>query len=131
MQNSAFYYKIGPSESRYQSPDDAENRQLRHTSMTITRLEDLLKTGAGGTLEEIIQRAQNMDELTTALRAELPADAGPNLLAANLREDGELVLICASSAWASRLRFESDKLVEVARKAGMDVQRCRVTVSQQ
>lgn len=99
--------------------------------MTFTRLENLLKTGAGGTLDEIIQRAQNMDELTTALRAELPADAGPNLLAANLREDGELVLICASSAWASRLRFESDKLIEVARKAGLDVKRCRVSVSQQ
>ncbi len=98
--------------------------------MTITRLENLLKTGAGGTLDEIIQRAQNMDELTTALRAELPADAGPNLLAANLREDGELVLICASSAWASRLRFESDKLIEVTRKAGLDVKTCRVVVSQ-
>ena len=84
--------------------------------MTITRLENLLKTGAGGTLDEIIQRAQNMDELTTALRAELPADAGPNLLAANLREDGELVLICASSAWASRLRFESDKLIKTAQE---------------
>jgi len=98
--------------------------------MTITRLEDLLKTGAGGTLDEIIQRAQNMDELTTALRAELPGDAGENLLAANLREDGELVLVCASSAWASRLRFESDKLIEVARKAGLDVKTCRVAVSQ-
>ena len=98
--------------------------------MTITRLENLLKTGAGGTLDEIIQRAQNMDELTTALRAELPADAGPNLLAANLREDGELGLICASSAWASRLRFESDKLIEVTRKAGLDVKTCRVVVSQ-
>ncbi len=98
--------------------------------MTITRLENLLKTGAGGTLDEIIQRAQNMDELTTALRAELPADAGPNLLAANLREDGDLVLICASSAWASRLRFESDKLIEVTRKAGLDVKTCRVVVSQ-
>ncbi len=98
--------------------------------MTTIRLENLLKARAGSTLNKIIQRAQNMDELTTALRAELAADAGQNLLAANLREDGELVLICASSAWASRLRFESDKLIEVARKAGLDVKGCRVSVSQ-
>ena len=98
--------------------------------MTIIRLENLLKPGAGGTLNKIIQRAQNMDELTTALRAELPADASQNLLAANLREDGELVLICASSAWASRLRFESDKLMEVARKTGLTVASCKVSVSQ-
>ena len=98
--------------------------------MTIIRLENLLKTGAGGTLDEIIQRAQNMDALTTALRAELPADAGENLLAANLRENGELVLICSSSAWASRLRFESDKLIAAARRAGLTINHCRVSVSQ-
>ena len=98
--------------------------------MTIIRLENLLKARAGGTLSKIIQRAQNMDALTTALQAELPADAGQNLLAANLREGGELVLVCTSSAWASRLRFESDKLMEAARKTGRTVNSCRVTVSQ-
>ncbi len=98
--------------------------------MTIIRLENLLKARTGSTLNKIIQRAQNMDELTTVLRAELAADAAQNLLAANLREDGELVLVCASSAWASRLRFESDKLLEAARKTGLTVNTCRVTVSQ-
>ncbi len=99
--------------------------------MTIIRLENLLKARAGSTLHKIIQRAQNMDELTTVLRAELSADAAQNLLVANLREDGELVLVCASSAWASRLRFESDTLMEVARKTGLTVTTCRVTVSQE
>ncbi len=98
--------------------------------MTIIRLENLLKAGDGGTLDQIIQRAQQLDELTMALRAELPADAGENLIVANLREDGELVLVCTSSAWASRLRFESDKLMEAARKAGLTVNSCRVNVSQ-
>ena len=99
--------------------------------MTITKLEKLLKTGAGGALDEIIQRAQNMDELTTALRATLPADASQNLLAANLRENGELVLICSSPAWASRLRFETDSLMAAARAAGLTVSSCRVSVSQE
>ncbi len=98
--------------------------------MSIIRLENLLKARASGTLSKIIQRAQNMDELTTALRAELPADSRQNLLAANLREGGELVLVCSSSAWASRLRFESDKLMEAARKTGLTVNSCRVNVSQ-
>ena len=99
--------------------------------MTIIRLEKLLKSGAGGALDEIIQRAQNMDELTTALRAALPPDAGQNLLAANLRANGELVLVCSSSAWASRLRFEADSLMAVARAAGLEVSSCRVSVSQE
>ncbi len=98
--------------------------------MSIIRLENLLKVRASGTLSKIIQRAQNMDELTTALRAALPADEGQNLLAANLREGGELVLVCSTSAWASRLRFESDMLMEAARKTGLTVRSCRVSVSQ-
>ena len=98
--------------------------------MTIIRLEKLLKPGADGTLDEIIQRAQNMDSLTTTLRDVLPPDIGENLLAANLREDGELVLVCASSAWASRVRFETDKLLGAAHRAGLTVTSCRVTVSQ-
>ena len=99
--------------------------------MTIIRLENLLKPGAGGTLDKIIRRAQSMDELTTALRAELSAEASQYLLAANLRDDGELVFICASSAWASRLRFESAPLIEAARKLGLTVNSCRVSVSQE
>lgn len=97
--------------------------------MSIIRLEKLLKTGSGGVLEEIIQRAQNMDELTAVIRAVLPDEAQSELLAANLRENGELVLICSSSSWAARLRFESDQLIEAARLAGADVRKCRVRVS--
>ena len=99
--------------------------------MSIIRLEKLLKSGASDGLNKIIRRAQNMDQLTTALRADLPADAAESLYAANLRENGEMVLICASSAWASRLRFESEKLMATARSAGFMVHSVRVTVSQE
>jgi len=96
--------------------------------MTIIRLDNLLKTSAGGTLDKIIHRAQNMEALTAALQAALPPEAAMNLVAANMRDDGELVLVCASSAWASRIRFESDKLLGVARRQGLVVSRCQVTV---
>ena len=97
--------------------------------MSIIRLEKLLKTGSGGALEEIVQRAQNMHDLTSAIRSVLPDAAQSQLLAANLREDGELVLICSSSSWAARLRFESEQLIEAARLAGADVSKCKVKVS--
>ena len=51
------------------------------------------------------------------------------MLAVNLRENGELVLICNSSTWAARLRFESEQLVEAARLTGAEVNRCKVKVS--
>jgi hypothetical protein len=97
--------------------------------MSIIRLEKLLKTGSGSVLEEIVQHAQNMDDLTGAIRAVLPNDAQSSLLGANLRGNGELVVICSSSSWAARLRFESDQLIEAARLAGADVKTCKVKVS--
>ncbi len=97
--------------------------------MTIIRIDDLLKGAAGSTLDKIIQRAQKMGELTTALRQALPPETAENLLAANLRENGELVLICASSAWASRIRFEADTLLGIVRDAGLTAHGCQVTVA--
>jgi len=97
--------------------------------MSATKLENLLKSGAAGSLEKIIQRAQNMDALTSALKASLTPDMGENLLAANVRENGEMVVVCSSSAWASRVRFESEKLIEAARDKGFDANSLRVTVS--
>ncbi len=96
--------------------------------MAITKLENLLKSHENKGLDKIIQRAQHMDSLTSSLQAALPADLAANLLAANLREDGCLVLVCSTPAWASRLRFETDQLVEIARKTGLSVTNCTVKV---
>lgn len=96
--------------------------------MSITKLENLLKSRENKSLDRIIQRAQNMDSLTSALQAGLADDLASNLVAANVREDGNLVLICSSPAWASRLRFEADKLIEIARNSGADVSTCSVKV---
>ena len=98
--------------------------------MSTTKLEDLLKSGATGSLDKIIQRAQNMDLLTGALRAALVPDMGENLLAANVRDDGEMVIVCSSSVWASRIRFESEALIDAACKAGFRPTSSRVIVSQ-
>jgi len=89
--------------------------------MAITKLENLLNSHKNNGLDKIIQRAQNMDSLTSSLQAILPADLAANLVAANVREDGNLVLVCSSPAWASRLRFEAEQLTETARKQGMKV----------
>ncbi len=99
--------------------------------MSITRLDKLLHTATGDGLGKIVQRAQKLEALTGVLRARLPAELASSLIAANPRDDGELVLICASSAWASRMRFETDLLIDAARQAGFMVDRARITVSQQ
>lgn len=98
--------------------------------MSAIRLEKLLKSGNAGSLDKLIRHAQHLDELTGQLRAALPEELAAHLLSANLRESGELVLICSSSAWASRLRFESDLLLQVVGRSGRTAKCCKVTVSQ-
>ncbi len=96
--------------------------------MTITSLEKLLKSGASSRLDEIIQTAKNMEALTERLRSQLDGELAASLISANAR-DGELTLLCSSSAWAARLRFESDTLLAAANEFGVAASRCQVKVA--
>lgn len=97
--------------------------------MPIIRLDKLLASGASGTLDKIIRTAQQMDELTTVLKKELKDELATHLLAASINEKGELVLVASSSAWATRFRFEPEKLLGIARSTGATISTLRVIVS--
>lgn len=98
--------------------------------MPSSDLKNLLSHCNNGELSDVIERAKRMGELTHILSKALPKSERSAIVAANLRDDGELVVICASSAWASRLRYETEKLLQTARDAGIAAERCRVRVSQ-
>ena len=95
--------------------------------MSIIRLDKLLKSAPAGRLDKIIQRAKNMQDLTTLLRGHLDQELAPALLSANIRAD-ELILVASSSAWAARLRFEAETLLQAARAEGHNALRCQVRV---
>ena len=97
--------------------------------MSVKKLENLLKTDQNSDLDRLIQRAQDMDSLTTALRAGIESNLADNLIAANIQDGGQLAIICSSSPWAARLRFESDRLLELAAGAGVAAKTCVVKVS--
>ena len=97
--------------------------------MPAKSLENLLNTNIDGDLGNIVRRAQDMGELASALAHALPPGEGASILAANVRDDGELVVLCRSSAWASRLRFSEDVLLEAARSHGIEASRCSVRVA--
>ena len=98
--------------------------------MPSNKLEKLLKSSSGGDLGQLISRARRMGELTDVLSRALPESDRNAIVAANVREDGELVVICASSVWASRLRYETAILLQAAQDAGVEARSCRVRVSQ-
>jgi hypothetical protein len=97
--------------------------------MATKSLENLLNPSKDGDLASIVRRAKDMGELASALVRALPPEEGAAILAANMREDGELVVLCQSSAWASRLRFCTDALLAAARAHGAEASRCSVRVS--
>lgn len=96
--------------------------------MPIKHLGSLLNLNNDGGLGDIVRHAQDMGELVSALQVSLPADEAAAIIAANVRDDGELVILCSSSAWASRLRFETETLLLAARDTGAQVERCTVRV---
>jgi len=98
--------------------------------MAEYELKNLLKPCSDGDLGNIVRRARELGELTHVLSKALPADCAGAIVAANLRADGDLVVIAASSAWAGRLRYETDTLIAAARNAGLDPASCRIRVSQ-
>jgi hypothetical protein len=98
--------------------------------MTKIELKNLLNPSDDGDLAQIVKRAREMGELTHVLSKALPDEYAGAIVAANLREDGDLVVIAASSAWASRLRYETDKLLTTARAAGLEPSSCRIRVTQ-
>ena len=98
--------------------------------MAENQLKNLLSPCSEGDLASVIRRARELGELTDALSRALPDDCAGAVVAANLRADGNLVVIAASSAWASRLRYETDTLLAAARDTGLNPVGCRVRVSQ-
>ena len=97
--------------------------------MTAKRLENLLNPCKNGDLGNIVQRAQELGALTEALARAVSPEEGASIVACNVRDDGELVILVRSSAWASRLRFAADTLLATARDAGAAADRCTIRVA--
>lgn len=97
--------------------------------MPADKLKNLLNPSGNGELAHVVQRAQSMAELAGRLSAALPDELKAGIRAANIRDDGELIVIADSPAWAARLRFEGDKLLAAARAAGESVETISVRVS--
>jgi len=84
-------------------------------------------------LEKLVQRAQHMDDLCLTLCRAIGPEAASGVVSANIREDesgATLMVVCQSSAWASRLRFNPGVLREAASACGHNVSNVKVVVAQ-
>ena len=97
--------------------------------MSVKSLENLLNLNGDGGLGGIIRHARDMGELVTLLQSCLSEDEARSVVAANIRGDGELVVLASSPAWAAKLRFEAESLMTAARQTGTEVTSCTERVS--
>jgi hypothetical protein len=81
----------------------------------------------GGSLPLIQRRLAEQERLLQLVRQLLPDPVGNHCLAAVMR-DGQLTLLSDSSAWASRLRFASNNLLQQLRQRGMKCSRAKVKI---
>lgn len=95
----------------------------------MKKLENLLNSSGNKELDQIVQRAEDMVNLAQTLHSALGEEFAGAIAAANLHDDGTLVVIATSSSWAARLRFEAPAIAAIARSAGRDVSTVRVRVA--
>ena len=96
--------------------------------MPAKRLDSLLENALGGSFGDIADRADRMDKLSAALKKSVDQELAGGIHAANLRDDGTLVVLCTNAAYAARLRFETETL---AKAAGDGVTRVTVRVARE
>ena len=84
---------------------------------------------SGSAVNDLARRAEASMDLAATLRAGLSPDLADALHGASLHEDGTVVVMAASPAWAARLRFEADTLLARCRERHPRAARLRVRVS--
>jgi len=73
-------------------------------------------SGSGSPLHDLAKQAQKRLALAEFLRSGMAEELAPHLLAANLHDDGCLVVLTDAPEWAARLRFESGLLLSLCRQ---------------
>ncbi len=86
-------------------------------------------SGAGSPLQNLAARAEKRLALADFLRRGLTDELADHILAANLHQDGCLVVLTDAPEWAARLRFESGLLLSLCRQKHPEATQAKIRVS--
>ncbi|MFW2404349.1 MAG: DciA family protein [Gammaproteobacteria bacterium] len=91
-------------------------------------LSELLRD-PGSSVGRLAAKARQKQALGDHVRNGLSTDLAAALLHCSVDENGVLVVRTTSSAWAAKLRFENEKLLELAREVHPETTSVRVRVA--
>jgi len=90
-------------------------------------LSQLIGSGDSG-LGQLAARARRQADLSEHMRNGLGADLADGVIHCNCRDDGTLVVLASSPEWASRLRFEERRLLQLCREFGSPATSVKVRI---
>lgn len=97
--------------------------------MSFNNLKKILTSESHNNLDNIVQRAKNMDELCFTLKKTLNDEAAKHLIACNIRSSGKLIILCNSNAWATKFRYQNASFISAARKKFPSISDCQIKVA--
>jgi hypothetical protein len=82
-------------------------------------------------LGQLAQEARSRLELTDHIRMALPAELAAEMTACALDANNTLIVRASNPAWATRLRFESERLLALCRERHPETRSVKVKVTRQ
>ena len=83
-------------------------------------LADIIRVGESQ-FGRLADAAQLQADLSNYLRNNLDKSLAQGFVHCNMRDDATLVISATGPEWAARLRFESQLIIELCSKRGLDV----------
>lgn len=96
--------------------------------MSFNKLQKILNSSSHNNLDDIVQRAKNMEELCFTLKKTIDNEAAQYLIACNIRKSGKLIVLCNSNAWASKFRYQNQLFLRTAREKFPHVTSCEIKI---
>ena len=81
------------------------------------------------TIGQLAEKARRKVGLTDHVRKELAPEMGAGILHCDINDEGLLTVRASSPEWASRLRFENERLLTIARQYHPAAKHVRVRVA--
>ena len=97
--------------------------------MTFNKLKKILDSKGYDNLENLLQRAKDIEILNKFLIKNLDDDISSHIVSCSLNKNGNLTVFCDSSAWLAKLRYQKNSILEIVRKNYPHAASCEIKIT--
>ena len=98
---------------------------LRIKAKSLADLIGSADTGFG----QLADAARLRADLSDFLRNSMDPELAGGFVHCNIHDDGSLIVVATSSAWAARLRFSTQQLADLCKERGLEITSVKVRVA--